>query len=127
MKNSHGTVPGGTAARDHSEDVASILSRPATELRLMWDLGNISLPGRMSHPLVPSAWAAGGGAVPEGVALPEWWHGGREAGQGHHRGGDLEQAAVGAVAADELEADRETGGGQAGRHRNRRVRAHRDP
>lgn len=47
MENGRGTVPGGTAGevlvRDHGECVASILSRPATELRLMWDLGNIHL------------------------------------------------------------------------------------
>ena len=46
-ENGRGTVPGGTAGeglvRDHSEYVVSILSQPATELRLIWDLGNIHL------------------------------------------------------------------------------------
>ncbi len=42
--------PAASLARDHSEYAASILSRPTTELMLMWDLGNIPLLGRVSQP-----------------------------------------------------------------------------
>ena len=46
--------------------------------------------------------------------LGEWRARGGEAGQGHDGGGDFQEAAVGAVGADELEADGQAGRGRGG-------------
>ena len=47
--NGRGTVPAAPHARDQREYVPSVLSRLATELRLIWDLDNIPVPRTMNH------------------------------------------------------------------------------